>query len=391
MKNILKSSVLLLCGLALFTACKDDNGSNPTFKAPTQFVLNTPALANTPIDLANCEKIVLTCSQPDYGFPASTSYIVQVATKQDMSDMVELSSASTSAKVEIDAAELAAKLTDLSLAANEQLTEEDFPIDLPVYFRLRAYMTNTDGKAVEGSEILSNIVSLNNVHLEFSLAPVTAPEHLYIVGQFCSWDWNKCVEMVHVWGAPDVFWHMVYIDNSGIKFNTNMAWDGGECGFDQINIVEGDDDLHGDIISGDGNIASSNPGWYLMIVTCSVQGRDIIYDVQFRKPEVWLIGWIYDGDWTELKGDTFTVPDGPDGYFVSPLLDKNLPGTESEGCVRAYCKIPGFDWWKSEFMVYDGKLVYRGAGDDQERVGCSAGQYLYLNFTTEEGEIKFPD
>jgi hypothetical protein len=39
-------------------------------------------------------------------------------------------------------------------------------------------------------------------------------------------------------------------------------------------------------------------------------------------------------------------------------------------------------------MVFDGKIVYRGAGDDQERVAGAAGQKLYLNFGNETGEIK---
>ena len=51
-------------------------------------------------------------------------------------------------------------------------------------------------------------------------------------------------------------------------------------------------------------------------------------------------------------------------------------------------KIPGFDWWKSEFMVFDGKIVYRGTGGDQDRVMGSAGEKLYLNFGNETGEIK---
>ncbi len=53
-----------------------------------------------------------------------------------------------------------------------------------------------------------------------------------------------------------------------------------------------------------------------------------------------------------------------------------------------YAKIPGYDWWKSEFMVFDKKIKYRGNGGDQERVNATAGQKLYLNFTSETGEIK---
>jgi hypothetical protein len=39
-------------------------------------------------------------------------------------------------------------------------------------------------------------------------------------------------------------------------------------------------------------------------------------------------------------------------------------------------------------MVFDGAIVYRGMGGDQDRVAGSAGQKLYLNFTNETGEIK---
>ena len=53
-----------------------------------------------------------------------------------------------------------------------------------------------------------------------------------------------------------------------------------------------------------------------------------------------------------------------------------------------YFKIPGFDWWKSEFMVFDDVIVYRGTGDDQDRVAGSVGQSLYLNFSKDTGEIK---
>jgi hypothetical protein len=39
-------------------------------------------------------------------------------------------------------------------------------------------------------------------------------------------------------------------------------------------------------------------------------------------------------------------------------------------------------------MVFDGSIKYRGTGGDQDRVTASAGQKLYLNFSTDKGEIK---
>jgi hypothetical protein len=107
--------------------------------------------------------------------------------------------------------------------------------------------------------------------------------------------------------------------------------------------------------------------------------------VQFNKPEVWLIGTTV-GGWDErMDGCMFDVPTTADGEFVSPAFANDAA---DDSGVRAYVKVPGFDWWKSEFMVFDKKIVYRGMGGDQDRVGGKAGQKLYLNFTNETGEIK---
>ena len=46
------------------------------------------------------------------------------------------------------------------------------------------------------------------------------------------------------------------------------------------------------------------------------------------------------------------------------------------------------DWWKTEFIVLDGKIVYRGNGNDQERVKVAEGQKAYLNFTAGTGSFK---
>lgn len=385
MKKILKSTLLLVLSLGLFTACDDDHDENPTVVPPTSFVLNTPALADQLIDLANSTSLVLTCSQPDYGFTAATSYTVQVGTKADMSDAVDVLT-STQAKLDIDAALVASTLTSLELADGK--TEADFPMVIPAYFRVKAVMTTKGGAPIENTEITSNTVSLNKVKLLYSLPPVTTPEKLYVVGQFCEWNWGNSLEMTPVNGATNVFWHLVFIggEQGGIKFNSDLSWDGNEKGFEGINISG---DLAGEIINDGGNIASSNPGWYLMVVTTSVEGREIIYDVQFNKPEVYLMGTcIGDAAYTELNPDAlFTVPTAADGEFVSPAFTTACPGGDGDG-VRAYVKIPGYDWWKSEFMVFDKKIVYRGNGGDQARVAGEVGQKLYLNFGAETGEIK---
>lgn len=384
MKNIIKSALLVVMSLTLMTACSDDNDSNPSIQTPTEFKLNTPALVNTPIDLANSSKIMLTCSQPNYGYTASVQYTVQVATDENMTDAVELSETSNSAKVAIDAASLASTLTNIYVQKGK--TEADFPMDVKAYFRLKANIVTSNGNVVEGTEILSNVVSLNNIHLLFSLPPVNLPSHIYVVGNFCDWKWDNCFDMVQVYGTDNTFWRLVYIDDSGIKLNSAAAWNGSEVGYAGITVSG---DCKDDIIDNGGNIASKNPGWYLVIVTTSVVNREIHYDVQFNKPTIWLIGPAAgSSDYAqEAEGWSFTVPTTKDGDFVSPAFAGSVPGGDGDG-VRMYVKVPGHDWWHSEFVVLSDKIEYRATGGDQARVAGSAGQKVYLNFSKGTGEIK---
>lgn len=384
MKNIIKSALLVVMSLTLMTACSDDNDSNPSIQTPTEFKLNTPALVDTPIDLANSSKIMLTCSQPNYGYTASVQYTVQVATDENMTDAVELSETSNSAKVEIDANLLASTLTNIYVEKGK--TEADFPMDVKAYFRLKANIVTSNGNVVEGTEILSNVVSLNNIHLLFSLPAINLPKNVYVTGSFCDWDWSKSFDMVQVYGTEDTFWRLVYIDDSGIKLNTATEWNGSEVGFAGITVSG---DCKDEIIDKDGNIASSKPGWYLVIVTTSVVNREIHYDVQFNKPTIWLIGPAAGStDYAqEAEGWSFTVPTTKDGDFVSPEFAGSVPGGDGDG-VRMYVKIPGHDWWHSEFVVLSDKIAYRATGGDQARVAGSAGQKVYLNFSKGTGEIK---
>lgn len=391
MKNIFKSSLILLCGLVMLTACNDDNDSNPTFQKPTQFVLNKPAMADSYIDLANSEAVTLYCSQPNYGFPCRTIYSVQIASMDDKSDAVDLKGTYDMTKIEVSASTIASTMTSMYMERGKE--EADFPMDVPVYLRLKAYAANSAGTKIADSEIYSNWVTLSNVHLLYSLAPVTVPEAMCVAGSFNGNSWDTALDMVQVHDNGNIFWHLVYIDGDGILFNHEHTAGDNVVGFDKI-TVEGD--LAEDIVNNDGKIASNNPGWYLVVITTSVTGRTINYNTQFLPPTVWMMGPITPlGAWSELEeGCEFEVPDGPDGDFVSPPFAASVPGGDGDG-VRAYVKIPGFDWWRSEFMVYDGVIAYRGMGPDQNdassfgyRVPGKAGQRMYFNFTAETGKIE---
>lgn len=379
-----------MLGVLALTACSDDNGSNPTFQKPTQFVLNTPVVANSLLDLNNSNGLELTFSQPDYGYPAFTQYKALVSPNADMSDAIELKQVYTSTSISIDPVTIAGQLTEY-FVANKGKTEADFPMILPLYVQMKAMLTRADGSPVEGGEILSNIVKLNQVRLSYLLPPVLAPEHLYIIGGFCDNKWDNALSMVKVYDNPDLLWHLVYIDENGIKFNSVQAETDEVVGFDKITIDEASE-LGSEIVNKDGWIASNNPGWYMMIVKSSVVNRQIIYNVKFNKPHVWLMGTVTSDDsgeqWSEMRDDClFEVPATADGDFVSPAFKFAPTG---DGGLRAYVKVgEGIDWWKSEFMLFDGKIIYRADGGDQDRImDVGPGQKLHLNFTTETGKIE---
>jgi hypothetical protein len=61
----------------------------------------------------------------------------------------------------------------------------------------------------------------------------------------------------------------------------------------------------------------------------------------------------------------------------------------ANGNLRMYVPADGAgNWWHSEFNIYDGKIVYRAGGNDQEAVAVTAGQIITLDFNNEAGSIK---
>ena len=51
--------------------------------------------------------------------------------------------------------------------------------------------------------------------------------------------------------------------------------------------------------------------------------------------------------------------------------------------LRMFVSVAGADWWQTEFMVINNKIVYRGTGGDQAAVYVTAGSHtINLNFKT---------
>ncbi|MDR1763174.1 MAG: SusF/SusE family outer membrane protein [Dysgonamonadaceae bacterium] len=376
------SLIMLLAGLVCFWACETDE--HPTASTPDSFVLNTPAYVSGIYDLKNTESILLTCSQPDYGFTAATTYRVQVAVQSAFTEFTTLSTAFNTAKMEVSASDVAVALVGLLGITDEA----DFPTEtFPVYIRLSAELSDGSHK------VLSNIIELPKVKSYYALDPMVAPENMYLIGNVTNWDWNSATEMVPVYGTDGKFWAVQYLgksgnDNAEIKFNTAKSWDGNDFGMKTAVIDDASKALAG--VSGDDNLVIGNPGWYIVVVTTEISGRSYIYHVQFLEPKVYLCGNAIGGVWGAGDNNLFTVPAisaGADADFVSPAFTGAAAG-DSDGGVRACVVLAGQEWWHTEFMVFNNVLIYRANGDDQDRVSGSVGQKLYINFTKGTGKIE---
>ena len=396
----------LLIGAVAFSAC-EEKLAEPVLNEPTEFVLNNPVLMNQPCDLAKSDYIELVCSQPDYGFTAATTYQVQVSldgkfenafdAKKITGDHVTIGVNYTNTRINVSAAEIAIALTQLRsvilTAEDPDITEDEmkakFPFETPAYVRVKASLSKS-GKG----EIYSNVVTFKNLNVPYSLPEVFVPKELFIVGQYNGWDWGTAFDFVPAYdnkmdgkGKEGTFWRIIYLPEGGFKVNAAKVWDGGEVGYvkDDPLYTYVDNAKSGLTASDDGNMVVTKAGWYIVVARLAVDGRDIKYTFEINEPNVYLIGSVAGmTDWATLPEWKFTVPADADGEFVSPAF---IADAAADSGVRACVNI-GIDWWKTEFMIFGGKIEYRGTGGDQERVLGNKGQKLYLNFTEGTGSIK---
>ncbi|MBF6597241.1 MAG: SusF/SusE family outer membrane protein [Fermentimonas sp.] len=374
--------LLLLVTLGMLWSCKEDD--QVILQQPESFVLNVPKYASGIYDLQNIETIEFTTSQPEYGFTAVANYSVEISLNQDFSNSVVLPGSYTSAKFNIQAIDLALVLMGLHGVE----LEEDYPTSPhPLYVRLTSVLNSkNDG------EVKSNIVTLPQVKGYFALDPVVMPEEMYIIGNVAGdWSWDNATVMIPVWGTPGKFWAMQYLGqtadgvNAEIKFNYDKAWDGNEFGFEGTAINENGGTADVGASDSGGNIGIGNPGWYIVVVTTSIEGRSYEYAVDFFPPNVHLQGETASGNWgTTDVAYRFAIPElslGADAEFVSPPFSNTAE-------VRASIQLEGHEWWHTEFIVLDGVFVPRGDGDDQDRVTGNAGMRLHINFTEGKGKIQ---
>lgn len=195
---------------------------------------------------------------------------------------------------------------------------------------------------------------------------------LFLTGS--NYDWGgKWLQLVPFNKSEEDFWTIIYLhEGEQFKFAPQAGW-GDDFGYTGTTI---NDEAGANITSSSvGNLVVGKAGWYLLKVqNGSTKALTVL------QPNVYLIGDAA-GEWNIADSHKFTVPTTEDGVFESPAF-------AADAELRMCVSVDGFDWWQSEFMVFDGKIEYRGRGIDQNRVNVKAGQKVTLNFTAGTGEIK---
>jgi len=207
--------------------------------------------------------------------------------------------------------------------------------------------------------------------MDYTYEITEAPTELYMTGKDFG-DWSVWHQLTPVNDQEGNYWTIVYCSaGSEFKFSAAADWNGTEFGSSApMNDMAG-----AGLADQGGNVKVTNAGWYLIHV---LNGESRAINVY--APNVYLIGDTA-GEWNVADSHKFEVPATPDGVFVSPAFAKDA---ELRMCVS----IGEFDWWRTEFIILNGEIEYRGNGPDQERVSVKEGQKAYLNFSTGTGEVK---
>lgn len=234
-------------------------------------------------------------------------------------------------------------------------------------------LVRTDAQKITIHKKGKYIITANMENNTYSVEE--APLNLFLTGDHYNWGTGDDAwkQLNPIWGTTDQFWTIIYLHaGEQFKFAPQAGW-GSDFGAAEATVK---DVAGAGIVNEGGNCKATTAGWYLLHIT---NGLERVIEV--LEPNVYLMGDAA-GGWSIMESAKFSVPATDDGEFVSPAFANDA---ELRMCVS----IEGADWWKTEFIVRNGVIDFRGRGDDQNpRVNVAAGQKAYLNFATGKGEIK---
>ena len=276
--NYLKYSAIALAAAGLMASCDDDNDDNPVLHSATEFVLNTPSYVNTLVDLSLSDSLLLIWNQPNWGFPMSVNYTVEVSKTGEFTNSYAAAQADETGGTVADYYEMditnscrqnvaGAQLCRAIAALSGWAGEADVPAEQDVYLRVKA--TPYAVTPVAQKQIASNVVKLSTRPFYVALTDAD-PELWYLIGA-CVGDgaWTNTPEGLGVSTFPMSIVSGASCDrNTGkgtLVFNGYITTDGfkivrqlGDWN-DQWGMVDGEFDFQN---GGSGNITVESNGYY---------------------------------------------------------------------------------------------------------------------------------
>ena len=356
--------IVALCGIVLM-ACDTDIEKmyvRPTAEV-TPSVLKSEGFPNIVIDQSNIGlfPIVLNWTKSDFGADVLVEYSLELATNASFSDKYSVT-------VGNDLYSKALSCADLSkwvINNFNGLDANGLPVKVNLVLRISATIAlENPTVTLPPDKVYSNTITLSVTPYN---VPDAYPAEMFMIGaDFGGWSWSSdgVAVMTPVHSFEGHFWCVRYITaGNGFKWCAKREWSG-----DFFSLGE---DLG--FYTADGNAFVEQDGMY-MIYMDMVNGK-----ISVEPAKVFGMGDCF-GGWS-----TATYPFKVEGKTMTAT-------TAAAGELRIYAASDiapvGNDWWKMEFVPMDGVIVYRGAGNDQDRIPVGAGKTVVLDFNAGTGIIK---
>ena len=207
------------------------------------------------------------------------------------------------------------------------------------------------------------------------LTPPKFPSDLYMTGsEFGNWfgDQSGVVHMVPVNGTPGSFWCIKYFHaNQGFKWAPQPAWEGG----DFADLPNG---TTGYTVSS-GNAVVDADGLYMVYIDMNAG------TITIESAKIYGMGNCF-GGWSTATYPFTVNSDGTASITTSAAGELRMYATSSALSDSSTPTVG--DWWRMEFIILDGKIVYRGNEGDQTRVSVDADKTITLDFRNDTGTVK---
>lgn len=229
-----KTYILGLAAMAVIglVSCQDDQ--DPKISTATEFVLNTPPMANQTLVLTPEGTYTFTTSQPNYGLTLAPTYGLQVSLKEDFTAIADGTyinpdgeevnipayvtiplESQIGAVLEVKQSNIASAMCAMrGIGTDTDYTEED---PRPLYVRATAIVGTQESTAMT-----SNVVTLKYVKGYCALAASEITDALWTPGNANGWSFDSAMKIA---ASSDGVYEGYMVVNGDFKFTHGASWD----------------------------------------------------------------------------------------------------------------------------------------------------------------------